>query len=253
VNKNSFGVGLVLVFQQFEAKGLGPLSAGSQDPANFSDNGTSNSTGAGISLGWIGELSSAVSLGVTYQSEIGMSDFDDYVGLFPGGSVDIPEKYGIGLAVVASSKVDVLFDITQVNYSDTKALGNSTAGDGMSPLGASTGPGFGWDDTTVYRLGIVYKHSPSLTLRAGLNHGDNPVPNDTFNDGFFNSLTPAVTEDHLALGFTKLINSGLSITGSYVHTFEETLEGNGTGPGGAPALDLTMEQDAVGVTFSWLL
>lgn len=257
VGKNSFGASLNIVYQKFEAEGLGALAAASADPDNFSDNGSSDSTGAGIGLGWIGEINETLSLGAMYQSKISMSEFDEYVGLFPGGSVDIPEKYGVGLAVKASDKVNVLFDITQVNYSDTKALGNSTDGDRRSPLGFSTGPGFGWDDVTVYRLGVVYEHSPTLTLRAGLNHGDNPVPSESFNDAFFNSLTPAITQDHLTLGFTHQINTGLSVTGSYVRTFEETLEGNGrklTEPGaGTPAADLRMDQNAVGITFSWLL
>ena len=257
VGNNSFGVSLNLVYQTFEAEGLGALSAASSNPSKFTDNGSSDATGAGVGFGWIGEINSTLSLGAMYQSEISMSDFDEYVGLFPGGAVDIPEKYGVGLAVKAAPKVSVLFDINQVNYSSTKALGNSTEGDGMSPLGFSNGPGFGWDDITIYRLGVVYEHNASLTLRAGWNHGDNPVPNETFNDAFFNSLTPGITKDHLALGFTKQINPGLSVTGSYVHTFDETLKGNGvklTEPGaGTPAADLRMEQDAIGITVSWHL
>ncbi len=254
---NSFGAGLNIVYQTFEAEGLGALAAASSDPTSFTDNGSSDATGVGLSLGWIGEITPAVTLGAMYQSEIGMSEFDEYAGLIPDGSIDIPEKYGIGLAFAAAPKVDVLFDITQVNYSKTKALGNPTHGDGMSPLGFPNGPGFGWDDTTVYRLGLVYKHSADLTLRVGYNRGDNPVPNESFNDTFFNSLTPAITTDHIALGFTRQINPGLSVTGSYVHTFEETVKGNGvklTPPGaGTPAPDIRMEQDAIGVTFSWLL
>ncbi len=256
VDKNSFGISLNIAYQEFEAKGLGALSAASMDPAKFTDNGVSDATGVGITLGWIGQVSDTVTLGATYQSEISMDEFDEYVGLFPGGSVDIPEKFGIGLAYKASDAMDILLDITRVNYSKISAFGNPTTGDGRSPLGAETGPGFGWDDITIYRLGVVYRVNPTFILRAGYNHGDQPVPNGTFNDAFFNSLVPGVTTDHLSIGFTHQFSETFSITGSYVRTFDETLEGNGaklTPPGaGTPAPDLRMDQNAIGITFSWL-
>lgn len=255
--KHSFGASLNIVYQRFEAKGLGALAAASSDPANFTDNGVSDATGVGLSLGWIGEISNRVSLGAMYQSEISMGEFDEYTGLFPGGSVDFPEKYGVGLALAASDKVDLLLDVTQVNYSKTNALGNPTAGDGKSPLGFSSGPGFGWDDTTVVRLGLVLQANDKTTLRAGYSNSDQPVPNDSFNDAFFNSLTPAVTTEHVSLGFTYMINPGLAITGSYVRTLDETLDGNGTKqtePGvGTPAPDLRMDQNAYGISFGWFL
>jgi long-chain fatty acid transport protein len=256
--KHSIGASLNLVYQTFEANGLGRLAANSSDPSNFTDNGESDATGAGVSLGWMGELSDKFTLGAMYQSEIGMGNFDEYAGLFPGGSVDIPEKYGVGMALAASDKVDLLLDFTQVNYSKTAALGNPTTGDGRSPLGFENGPGFGWSDTLVVRFGVVFKKSEKTTLRAGYSKSDQPVPNDSFNDAFFNSLAPAVTTDHFSLGFTQMIKPGLAITGSYVRTFDETVDGNGAIPAGAPgagtpAADLRMDQNAFGVTFSWFL
>ncbi len=255
VNNNYFGASLNIAYQQFETNGIGALAAASFDPENFSDNGKSTATGIGPSVGWMGQVSDKLTLGAIYQAEISMGEFDEYRGLFPGGSIDIPEKYGVGLAFKASNSMDVLFDVTRVNYSKVAAIGNPTSGDGRSPLGFATGPGFGWDDITILRLGLVYAMNSSTTLRIGYNHGENPVPNNTFNDAFFNSLTPAVVTDHLAFGFTRQIREGLSITGSYVRTFDETLPGNGvklTDPGaGTPAPDLRMDQNAIGITFSW--
>jgi long-chain fatty acid transport protein len=257
IGKNSFGASLNVVYQRFEANGIGALAPLSADPANFTNNGVSDAWGAGLSLGWIGEVSDRVSLGAMYQSEISMGEFDEYAGLFPGGAIDFPEKYGVGLAFAASDQFDLLLDVSQVNYSKTKALGNSTAGDGMSPLGSSTGPGFGWDDTTVVRFGVVFKQSEKTTLRVGYSKSDQPVPNDTFNDSFFGSLATAVPTEHVSLGFTYMLNPGLALTGSYVRTLDETLEGNGakqTAPGaGTPAADLRMDQNAFGISFGWLL
>lgn len=249
--KHSFGVSAIFAFQQLEARGLGAFAGSTFNPAALTDNGKSNSHGIGMSFGWIGQVTDRLTLGATYQTKIEMSDFDEYKGLIPGGNIEIPEKYGIGLAFAATPKLDVLLDVTQVNYSNTAALGNPTSGDGVSPLGFPGGPGFGWKDTTVYRLGVVYKHSPKLTLRFGYNHGDQPVPNTTFNDTFFNSLTPAVTQDHVSLGFTYRIKPKMLLTGSYVRTLEETVTGPSAGPGSTNAL--RMDQDAVGISLGWEL
>ncbi len=88
-----------------------------------------------------------------------------------------------------------------------------------------------------------------------MNYGKNPAPNDTFNDTFFNSLTPVVTEKHASLGFTYRIKPKILLTGSYVRAFSNTLNGNGNSIylplGQAP--DLEMDQDAIGISLGWEL
>jgi len=255
--RHSVGISAILAYQTLEVEGLEPFDnpTFSSSPGNVTNNGKDDAFGIGFSFGWIGKVNNRLTLGAMYQTRIKMDSFDKYKGIITdGGTLDIPAKTGIGLAFAASPKWDILFDINRVFYSDTKALGNSTIAPPETPasLGATTG--FGWDDQTVYKFGVVYKHSSKLTLRAGLNYGKNPVPNSTFNDGFFNSLTQAITEKHLSLGFTYRIKPKMSITGSYVRTFEKTLTGNGTsliGLGDAP--DLRVNQHALGLTFSWHL
>jgi len=55
---------------------------------------------------------------------------------------------------------------------------------------------FNWKDQWVYALGADYRLSDRLTLRAGYNHGTNPVPSSTLTP-----LFPATTERHLTAGF----------------------------------------------------
>ncbi len=52
-----------------------------------------------------------------------------------------------------------------------------------------------WKDQTVLNLGLAWKANDALTLRAGLNLADNPVP-----DQFVNPLFPAIVRDHVTLG-----------------------------------------------------
>ena len=61
-----------------------------------------------------------------------------------------------------------------------------------------------WDDQTVLHLGMAWKTSEQLTLRAGLNLADNPVP-----DATVNPLFPAIVRNHMTLGMGyKLSPSG---------------------------------------------
>jgi long-chain fatty acid transport protein len=55
---------------------------------------------------------------------------------------------------------------------------------------------FNWRDQWVYAVGADYRLSPSLTVRAGYNYGENPVP-----DATLTPLFPAITDKHASLGF----------------------------------------------------
>ena len=63
---------------------------------------------------------------------------------------------------------------------------------------------FNWKDQWVYALGADYRATDRLTLRAGYNHGTNPVPSGTLTP-----LFPATVERHAALGFGWLAGNRL--------------------------------------------
>lgn len=50
-----------------------------------------------------------------------------------------------------------------------KAYGNPGVGRATGAPGDSDGPGFGWRDQTVYRVGVAYDATRDLTLRVGYN------------------------------------------------------------------------------------
>ena len=52
-----------------------------------------------------------------------------------------------------------------------------------------------WKDQTVLSLGMAWQANPQLTLRAGLNLADNPIP-----DADVNPLFPATVKSHVTLG-----------------------------------------------------
>jgi len=257
---NAVGVSLNLAYQMFSATGLTPFACSttalcgggpvpSASPANVTDNGTDTSTGYGIKLGWTGEVTPAVTLGATYQSKTKMSKFSNYSGLFADqGSFDIPSSYGLGIAVKATPATTVAFDVVRTNYSDVPSV--STTFPQNAQFGATGGAGFGWQNINTYKLGMSYAYDSSLTLRAGLNHCDQPI-SDT--QTFLNVLAPAVVQNHLSLGATWMLANNSELSVAYVHAFKQTVNGSNSIPsayGGGNA-NLTMTEDSIGVSYGW--
>jgi long-chain fatty acid transport protein len=256
---NAVGVSLNLAYQMFSATGLGAFDnpAFSSNPGSVTDNGTDTSTGYGVRVGWTGEVTPMVTLGATYQSKTKMGKFSNYSGLFAGqGSFDIPSNYGVGIAVKATPATTVAFDIERVNYEDVPAVSTTFTSvppgfGGTGPqLGASDGPGFGWKNITTLKLGVSYVYDPKLTLRAGFNHCDQPIPDS---QTLLNILAPGVVQNHLSLGATWILANNSELSVAYVHAFQQTVNGSGSIPpqlGGGEA-NLTMHEDSIGVSYGW--
>lgn len=248
---HSFGAAATFAYQRFEARGLGPFDGFSSRPGSVTDRGHDNSSGWGVKLGWIGEVSEGFTLGVAWSSEIDMSDFDDYAGLFAdGGGFDIPESFGAGVAWELSTQLTLAADWQRILYSDINSVGNPLAPllTGV-PLGVENGPGFGWDDSDVYKLGAVYRATDALTLRAGVSHMEQPIPGS---ETFFNILAPGVIETHVSLGASWAMSEKNEWNFAYTHGLEKTVRGSNSIPmafGGGEA-DLTMYQNILAIGFT---
>jgi len=258
----SIGVAPLVAYQRFKAYGLGAFAAISSDPANLTNNGYDSSWGAGVRIGYYGQVTPTVSVGAAYSTKISMGSLDKYKGLFAGGgSFDIPENYSIGIAVKATPAVTIAADYQRINYSKVNSVGNPSTVAGCMPappfgpgvgsacLGASSSSiGFGWQDVNVIKFGVAYQYSPKLTLRAGYNHTDNPVQTS---DVTFNILAPGVVQDHLTLGFTYGLQGGSEITMAYMHAFKKSVSGPANNPyfnvGGTETL--TMSEDSLGIAW----
>jgi long-chain fatty acid transport protein len=254
---HAFGASLNLAWQRFQMRGAGLFAPFSQSPGNVSDNGHDTSTGWGVRVGWTGQVSPTVTLGATYQTKTKMSEFDKYKGLFAEqGGFDIPENYGVGIAWKATSKLTLAADVQRINYGDVPSVGNPVdcLFQGTCQLGASNGAGFGWQNTTVYKLGIAYELNPSLTLRGGFITLDQPIPQ---NQTFVNIFAPGVVENHLTLGATWNVSKDSELTVAYMRAFENTVNGSGSIPPGPPPgfgggeANLRMSQNALGIAWGW--
>ncbi len=266
-DQHAVGLGVNIVAQGFKSWGLATFDNPftSTSPGNVADNGTDWAWGLGFRLGWLGQLTSNVSMGAYYSSRTWMQELEEYEGLFAEqGDFDIPENFGIGIAIKATPQLTIAADIVQINYSSIDSIANSVynfyscpgviAMGGGDPsmgnpsycLGGSNGPGFGWEDQTVFKLGVQYVVNNEWTVRAGWNYAEQPIPEK---ETLFNHLAPGVVEHHLTLGATWNLAKDQELTFAYMHAFEKEVEGKYT-PGFGTA-DIKMYQDSFGVQYSW--
>jgi long-chain fatty acid transport protein len=248
---NSLGVAVNVAYQRFTAEGLQNFatSSTSSAPAYVTNTGHANTYGAGVRIGWLGELNHIVNVGLTYQTKTYTSKFDRYKGLFAEqGGFDIPANVAGGIAIKVHPKATVLFDAERIFYGQVKSIANSDAN--QAALGSINGPGFGWHDITAIKTGVSFKVNPAVTLRAGYNYSQLPFDKT---QTFFNILAPATIQHHLHVGATWSSPSGKEVTLVYVHAFENTVNGVNSIPptaGGGNA-NLRMYQNSVTLGFGW--
>jgi long-chain fatty acid transport protein len=214
-NKASWGVSLILAYQQFSAKGLSAFGNFVSDgtPDNLTNRGYDHSFGYGGEFGVMGEVIPNLRLGLAYQTKIVMQKFPKYQDLFAdNGGFDIPQNATVGLAWNESPRNLIEFDVQKIWYSQVHSIGNPfsnlligiATNDPNDLLGGSNGAGFGWRDVVVYKLGFQRQVSSSWTVRAGLDYCRQPIPSS---EVLFNILAPGVQEWHITTGFTKKLNS----------------------------------------------
>jgi len=200
---HSVGIMPIVAVQRFRAQGLEPFRGLSIDSNNVTNNGYDYAWGGGLRIGWLGEISDRLNLAASAQSRLYMSRFDDYRGLFAEqGDFDVPPTAVVGFAFDVTPEVTLVADYQRIWYSEVRALGNPNDQPISPPdnlLGADAGLGFGWDDIDIIKLGVQWRYSPQLTLRAGASHAT-----ELFSGGnaLFNILAPATPRTHLSLGLT---------------------------------------------------
>lgn len=256
--QHTLGASLTVAHQRFEAKGLGLFSGFSSAPGQVSNQGTDSSTGLGVRLGWIGQLTPQVTVGASWASKIN-GRFDRYRGLFANnGEFDIPENLAVGLSYAATPQTTLAAEVQHIRYGQVAAVGNSStllfAG---LPLGAANGPGFGWNNATVLKLGAQHKVSSALTVRGGFSLVNQPVPSG---ETFINTLAPGVIRKHLTVGATWAPSARGELSVFFAHGFGERVQGANSIPGGMPPAgfgggntNVSLRENILGISYGWKL
>jgi len=279
----SLGASFLIGYQTIEVKGVGAFQGFTQtftqsmiqsgtlagrSPSNLTDNGEDSAWGYGFQVGGLWDVNPMLSLGISYRTKMYMGEFDKYSDLFAeGGDFDIPAVGTIGLALRPNDRLTLALDVQQIWYGDVDSIANENdlatkcdlnAAFGMPSapgniydsrycLGGSKGAGFGWDDMTVLKLGVQYDVSDKLTLRAGYSHANQPIDGSQV---AFNTLAPAVIEDHWTIGGDYAVRDDFGVTFWGMYAPEESVAGPGAFTG-TQAPEIKMSQYELGVNFSW--
>lgn len=195
------------------AGALSPLSGAPWARINFTDDndftGSAKSTGFGASLGATYKVNKDVTMGASYQFKSALDDMktatsDASMTAF-GGFVDhgqitvvdfqMPSVFGIGASWQASPALLLAADLKYIGWAD--AMKSFQMRYDSAQMGGSVSFVMPqeWEDQTVLNLGMAWKANDKLTLRAGLNLADNPIP-----DTYVNPLFPATVKNHVTLG-----------------------------------------------------
>jgi long-chain fatty acid transport protein len=154
-------------------------------------------------------------------------DFSGFGGTNPGtaevtGAISVndfqwPSTLGIGMAYTEDQWM-VVADVKQVNWADVMDsfrmtfTADATQVDPLATAFGVAGQSMdvemyqNWENQTVLSIGGAYKVTPDLTLRAGINKSDNPVP-----DAYLNALFPATIEQHVTVGLGYATGKNSSI------------------------------------------
>lgn len=220
----SVGVAPILARQAIKIEGLQGFSFFSSDPANVSNNGTDVSWGAGVRAGVEWALAPQFRVGVAGNSRIYANEFEKYRGLFAEqGDFDIPASLQAGVAYDVTPDLTLLADYKRIWYASVASIANpSTNILSGAPLGADNGPGFGWQDIDIFKVGAEWRNLGNLTLRAGYSYNTSPLKS---RDVLFNVLAPAVVQHHFTGGFEYVWNRELSFEFAAAYVPEASLSG----------------------------
>jgi long-chain fatty acid transport protein len=252
---HSLGIALNLAYQRFKIEGVQPFAMVSSDPNNFTNNKYDDSFGWGARIGYTGKITPTVTIGATWASKTYMGEFDEYKGLFAeDGDFDIPSNFGAGVAWQATPSLVLALDVSRILYSDVKSIGNPIGNlnpmDPSTYFGTKNGPGFGWKDITVTKLGAAYT-TGDWTFRGGYSYNTQPIDED---QTFLNIYAPGVVQHHLTLGATWAVSKTGELSMSYMHAFKETVKGKDSLPNfgfGTGEANIDMYQNSFGIAYGW--
>lgn len=177
-------------------------------------NGLDRALGIGARLGGVWDVHPEVSVGAAVASPVVFQEFDKYRDVFRR-SVDTPANGTVGVNWRARPDTDIAFDIKYIAWGAVHAIG----------LAPGRG-GFGWESKPVFSVGVQHRLTDALTLRAGYNYGEAPIPDENI---FANALFPAVTEHHVTIGASYKLSPTWEIAGSFFYAPKAGQTDPGTG------------------------
>jgi long-chain fatty acid transport protein len=195
-----------------------------------------------LRLGWWWRPDPRWSVGAVYQTKTDSTfedgtlsvDFENMPGLGRRVQYDatmdgftFAAQAGLGTAVRVSDDWTVALDVKRYFWDDAIDTIEVT---GTDPSVTGAPPRidlpfvFDWKDQWVLALGSEWRANERLTLRAGYNYGESPVPDETLTP-----LFPAISEHHLSVG-ASVLRGSVTYEFALEHAFNASQTNNNLDP-----------------------
>lgn len=229
VKGHSIGLSANVQNQSLSTEGTAPFAALSEAPEFIGNQGQHSAFGTSFTLGWTGTLTPWLSGALSYRSKTWTQRIEQYRGLLPDqGRLELPVIFGGALQLTPAKDWRIAVEYQHFAYGDSHGFGNriDLVFQGR-PLGSTNGPGFGWSDQNVYKLGVSHRIIPSLNLIAGFSYATQVIPRS---QTLFSGLAPATPKLHFTGGFTYALNAVSEITGYATSTDRNIRHGQNSIP-----------------------
>jgi long-chain fatty acid transport protein len=223
-------------------------------PVNQKNTFDDSSVGYGVKLGVDAKITDGISIGAMIQPQMQMDEFKGFktflnnFGYTGDASIPLPNEYGIGAKFAAGKSMDIVADILYYQWTGNEVF-----------------EFFGWEDQIVYKVGLEFRPSDTLALRAGFNYAESPIkggnttaPISTFGGttadaAFANYLFPAISETHVTLGLSYKMDKSMTVTGYYLYAPEasQTATSSNFGGGYPTGTTISMTQHAFGLGLNY--
>ena len=205
----TFGIGLVPTAARFRTDSLTLRLLEAE-----ANNGSDFEGGGGIMAGlhWRGER---LRLGAVYHSRVWMGSYEDYRRDLLKDAFNLPQKLQVGMAWSITPRVEMFADYKWIDWSSIAQLGRRTVDGGL-----------GWEPQHLLKAGVNWQMDSQWTLRAGVSHGNSPIPESFI---FANALTPGIGKTTLAFGISRRIGERHEIHAAISHALTEEARESGVG------------------------
>jgi long-chain fatty acid transport protein len=232
---------------------LGGLAGATWANISFSDEnkftGAAKSTGVGAAIGMTYKANQDVTVGASYQLKSALNDMQTASsgasmtaqgGFADSGQITVidfqmPSVLAVGGSWQLSPSLLLAADIKSIGWADSMKSFKMRYDSKIIGGSVSFTMPQNWKDQTVLNLGMAWKANDALTLRAGLNLADNPIP-----DAQVNFLFPATVKDHVTLGLGYQLSKAGEFNMSL--TVAPSVSVTGTTPGGNQGITTTHAQ-----------
>ncbi|MBY4867744.1 outer membrane protein transport protein [Burkholderia anthina] len=211
----SVGASIVLAVMQFRASGL--IAPGPTGPIAIPSRGNSYATGIGAGFGVLWTPIPMMSVGASYYTKTrftALSHYKDDILAPSGGHLDMPSKYGVGIAIRPLHGLTLGADYLRILWSGA--------------AGVNMPASFNWHDQNVVRIGVAYDINQQWTVRAGYSFANSFIDSD---HTLANYYANGITDRSVTAGATYNIDKKNSITFAVEYDIPRTVIGTGPSTG----------------------